>query len=136
MKAKREEINKQCKTLFENEAKGVFARHPKLESFRWTQYTPHFNDGDTCEFSVNNEYLCGTVYDGEEFDELSASSFDTSKSWHNEDAVAKEGFFEAFKEIDALLKNFEEDDYKFMFGDHVEIKVTKGGIEVNEYEHD
>ncbi|SDH18098.1 hypothetical protein SAMN05421505_11285 [Sinosporangium album] len=25
---------------------------PRIEAIRWTQYTPYFNDGDVCEFSV------------------------------------------------------------------------------------
>lgn len=30
---------------------------PNVHSFGWTQYTPYFNDGDTCEFSVNEPWL-------------------------------------------------------------------------------
>jgi hypothetical protein len=27
--------------------------HPSVEALRWSQYTPYFMDGDTCEFGVN-----------------------------------------------------------------------------------
>ena len=33
--------------------KDIFATSPKLKSYSWTQYTPYFNDGDTCEFSAH-----------------------------------------------------------------------------------
>jgi ArsR family metal-binding transcriptional regulator len=32
----------------------VFEEYPQVESISWTQYTPYFNDGDACEFSVNS----------------------------------------------------------------------------------
>jgi hypothetical protein len=37
--------------------KEIFESAPKLKSFGWTQYTPYFNDGDTCEFGTNIDYL-------------------------------------------------------------------------------
>jgi hypothetical protein len=36
---------------------------PTIESFGWTQYTPYFNDGEPCVFSVNEE-LSVTLVDG------------------------------------------------------------------------
>lgn len=30
-----------------------FEMHPGVRAIVWTQYTPHFNDGDACTFSVN-----------------------------------------------------------------------------------
>lgn len=50
IKQKREAINKECKAVFEAEAKTIFERHPKLDSFKWRQYTPYFNDGEECIF--------------------------------------------------------------------------------------
>src|SRR5688572_30748584 len=32
----------------------MFEKHPDLISLRWTQYTPYFNDGDACTFSVHD----------------------------------------------------------------------------------
>jgi len=34
----------------------IFKKYP-IESFGWSQYTPYFNDGDTCAFSSNTDYL-------------------------------------------------------------------------------
>jgi hypothetical protein len=33
--------------------KELFDAYPEIRSVVWTQYTPYFNDGDTCEFSVH-----------------------------------------------------------------------------------
>jgi len=31
----------------------IFEEYPNIDSISWNQYTPYFNDGDPCEFSVN-----------------------------------------------------------------------------------
>jgi hypothetical protein len=51
-KAMLAEIQKEFPTMFVD----LFKQAPNLKSFGWTQYTPYFNDGDTCEFSVNIGY--------------------------------------------------------------------------------
>jgi hypothetical protein len=35
----------------------IFKRNNKFKSFSWTQYTPYWNDGDTCEFSAHTDYI-------------------------------------------------------------------------------
>ena len=39
----------------------IFKRHPKLENITFTAYTPYFNDGDECVYSVNEPEMsaCG-----------------------------------------------------------------------------
>lgn len=34
-----------------------FERHPKLEAIKFTAYTPYFNDGEECVYSVNEAEL-------------------------------------------------------------------------------
>lgn len=41
-----------AQAYFEEGCKELFARHPEMESFAWSQYTPYWNDGDVCEFGV------------------------------------------------------------------------------------
>lgn len=43
------ELRKEFPTMFSD----IFTTAPKLKSVSWTQYTPYFNDGDTCEFSAH-----------------------------------------------------------------------------------
>lgn len=39
--------------LFKQEVDKLFKLIPDLESIKWTQFTPYFNDGEACEFGVN-----------------------------------------------------------------------------------
>ena len=52
-----EELRKKFQTtaqeLFKETTKEFFSDNPAITAVVWTQYTPYFNDGDTCEFSVN-----------------------------------------------------------------------------------
>lgn len=60
-KRKKEELqkvmNKQGQNLITELFQKAFDEMPSLESIEWTQYTPYFNDGDSCVFSVNDQYF-------------------------------------------------------------------------------
>lgn len=44
----------------------VFVEHPTIQTISWTQYTPYFNDGEPCEFSVHD--CAGSILiNGEEY---------------------------------------------------------------------
>lgn len=61
LEAFKEEFQKKARTALNTEFKEFFAAHPQVERIVWTQYTPYFNDGDTCEFSVNEPVFLGTA---------------------------------------------------------------------------
>jgi hypothetical protein len=44
---------RQGEKLFKEAVKELFKKNPKLQSFSWDEYTPHFNDGDECVFSTH-----------------------------------------------------------------------------------
>jgi hypothetical protein len=46
----RAKLNDKLKATLTFGSAELFEEFPELESFSWTQYTPYFNDGDTCEF--------------------------------------------------------------------------------------
>jgi len=50
-------LAKDTALLFKTGFAEIFKKNKKLKSFAWTQYTPHWNDGDTCEFGANKDYL-------------------------------------------------------------------------------
>src|SRR5271170_2963726 len=50
------EMANAAKAAFKEMSAGVFKANPALISFRWTQCTPYWNDGDTCTFSAAIEY--------------------------------------------------------------------------------
>jgi hypothetical protein len=115
----RKEYKNVVKEAFADEAKVLFDQFPAMESFGWNQYTPHWNDGDTCYFSahtsdpyVNGEYY----YDMENPDD------------------------ELVAAVQKFLQGYDEDTLKDSFGDHVMITVRRAGegVEtvVEDYDHD
>lgn len=107
-------------------------------SFSWKQYTPHWADGETCEFSAHTEYIqLRTTDDSEEEDFDKSNLFDYSKDYKTKTLKASLTPREAAgKDVLELLDNFDEDSLQTMFGDHAKVIVTKGGVEVEEYSHD
>ena len=154
LKEKQNEISKlkaeaqqMASDAFDEFCKQIFEKHPKIESFGWTQYTPYFNDGDTCTFSANTNYIS---INGEYVDDSNWISETTVTNWGtwNRDLRVYEGRVEVpnldydaelakgSDEITEFLSNFDNDFYITRFGDHAEITVTAEGVSVDEYEHD
>lgn len=48
---------KDTQLLFKVSLKDIFNKNKNLVSFAWTQYTPHWNDGDACTFSAHTDYI-------------------------------------------------------------------------------
>ena len=97
--------------------KETFIKHQNLKEVRWTQYTPYFNDGEECTFRSNHEWADIIGVDGE----LDYSSKEYKEIKEN---------------IREFLSQFDDELLRNLFGDHVEIVVTKEGISVEEYEHE
>lgn len=126
--------------VFAEEAKSLFEAQPKLQSFSWTQYTPYFNDGSTCEFSVNADYIAVTDIDGNEIHDVSSWSIkhymEKGTDWNGNPYTPTELEFAGVAAIEFLCE-FQEEDFLMMFGDHTRITVFRDGrVETDEYEHD
>lgn len=126
IRALKDEAQKQAKAAFEAGAAEIFAKHPKLESFSWRQYTPYFNDGDTCYFSVRNDEV-DLKFDGEEVEDFYLGGAGDEE---NPELRA------VGKDIHAFLGIFEDKDYEHLFGDHKKVTVHRKGTDVDDYEHD
>lgn len=50
---------------FNNAAKAFFEACPGVQAIAWTQYTPYFNDGDPCVFSVGELYFVVAGFDAD-----------------------------------------------------------------------
>lgn len=130
-----------------------------IEAVTWQQYTPHFNDGETCEFGVNTpaftknpevakawlqedyeEYVDVPVDEAEEsgklFDTrlLETSHYDYELPWsdsypHPDDI--KKG------EISLPINHYEF-EYAMLdkFGNHTEVVVTPNRVKQWRYDHD
>lgn len=127
--AKRKELTEQLRKDFPALLAPLFEKYPSVKNVYWTQYTPYFNDGDTCEFSANVSYaeLNHEIDQDEEDDD---EENETEKS----EVELPENAEDEFQEV---LSSIDESFYKDLFGDHVEVIVNRDGtIETEEYEHE
>lgn len=148
-----EDLKPKFKEIFEP----IFAKWPELFAIKWNQYTPYFNDGETCYFGVNNLDFALKGFDGNEEDTEDASDWSFDDIFcdfylKDEDdycvkfrtqATETFGSLDRYKEFkadqEAVQKEFRdlpEDVLQDLFGDHAEIIVTRKGLDVTEYEHD
>lgn len=91
----------------------IFNTYPKLQKFSWNQYTPYFNDGDQCRFSVY-DYISINDEDGE------------NEEW--EDSAATD--------ISNLINSIDERNMHYMFGEGTVTISRDGTIIVGECDHE
>lgn len=136
---------------------------PTVYDFGWRQYTPYFNDGDTCEFGIHGMWL-RTVEDAERFtaNDEDENDFDVWEyeigsghpslgreysRWDHEVTQGRrlEGEYEGpdkarYERCCALSRAIEGGEFKNvlynLFGDHASITFRKDKIVVDEYSHD
>jgi len=74
-----EAVQKEAREQFANLIKPVFSEYfemfPYVKQIGWTQYTPHFNDGEACEFGVYDFYF--SISD----DEMEEADFEEEENW-------------------------------------------------------
>ena len=134
--AKKKELARQLQQDFGKVTAELFARYPLLGSFQWRQYTPYFNDGDTCEFGVRNDEI-DITYNGIDFDYVGQYSFTSYKGETQDTEEARQPLFkECYEAIHGLLKSIPDELYKEGFGDHVRVTVTANGVDVDDYDHE
>ena len=151
-------FQQEAQLVFKGLFKEFFDKNPAVNAIKWSQYTPYFNDGDTCVFSVNDPHF--TNAEGEELDNVTTYGeyigedesiwcaynvgmvMDTSKNyWEAE----RNKIIASGKVIDAqtcnalsdmIMSTEMEEVMENMFGDHVIVVATRDGFDVEEYEHD
>jgi hypothetical protein len=129
-----EEARNQAKMAFLQELKAIFDRNPELKVIKWVQYTPYFNDGDTCEFTVHDivaanyeEVDAWGEWEGEDDQPHDFTLFTGYRSRRLPDLIDLESFMESSIGYDVL---------QFAFGDHVQVTVTVNGVTVDDYDHE
>lgn len=152
--ALRKKFQTTAQELFKDTTKEFFAGNPSITAVVWTQYTPYFNDGDTCEFSVGEPTFTNAPdpenvhygdYDGDAEDVFAvdnprwALTCDREYYKETQDAIAKAGGIdvdscEAFSRM--IQSSAMEDVMLAMFDNHVKVIATREGFSVDEYDHD
>lgn len=162
-KAYREAVESKGQAVLDYLFKDLFDSAPSVEGVVWEQYTPYFNDGDACVFSIgeprflikNNDPVVegvtswyGDDYD-EEDDDVSLSEYEASQfvnyewdgSWPNRTrrvipiSDLKTELYEHLEKVETGFGAV-TDVLENLFGDHVRIKATRSGYDVTEYDHD
>ena len=108
---------------FFSKAKLLFEENNNLVSFGWKQYTPSWNDGDTCYFSTTKTYpIINGIDEDEDEDENETASL-----------TQAEKIFLRKKIVD-FLKDFSNTQLEHWFGEGIQITVTKQGISLCDYD--
>lgn len=145
MRALQDKIKKEGKQALKETFKEIFDKHPVLESAEWVQYTPYFNDGDTCTFRVGDILPVFILTE----DQAKVASYEDSP----EDVlITLQGGYRmsrkkslltveqelALKDFNDLVKelNGMDDIFSDVFGDHAKVKVSRKGFSVTEYDHE
>jgi hypothetical protein len=142
MRKKIDELKDGLKEPFVKAIQEKMATVPGLTGVRFTMYTPYFNDGDECIFRSNHddaEYLFSDRASPEEPDDEEAAfegNFLTSTYGPYVEKRDKDPRAQACLPIQALLDSLGDEDYRGMFGNHVEVTIRPGAVEVSEYCHD
>lgn len=149
------EMKKEGKAALNDAFKEFFTEFPEVQGIRWTQYAPHFNDGDACVFSLHGMYA---TFDktrvaeelGEDFDEadqepLVEGSYQDYEGWHDITYLGEEdkksigpARFKALKAAGKLYKKLGEiqDTLETVLGGDVKVIATAKKLHVDEYDHD
>lgn len=139
---------------------GFLNEFPEVSSIHWQQFTPYFNDGEPCVFNVHEICLSGGAADPDGVDtrneyvmeggrpKLDEKGFPLKNpdydpdyddfSWYEDDFVGEMSpkLSEARGELSRALESM-EDILQHVFGDHARVRVTREGIDVEEYsDHD
>lgn len=134
----RERMKAEGRQAFTEMSREFFERNPNVESFGWKQYTPYFNDGDTCYFGV-----CSDA-DSVEVNGVQGYDVPVERSYKYNDKANNLSYYEerdqklkVHKEVEEFLKAFEKEDLETFFGDHMKVTVYRDGtVETTEYDHD
>lgn len=156
------EVQDKLKVAF----KEFFESYPEFQTIEWVQYSPYFNDGEECEFSVHEfgytadldwyhpddaETIENRDYSPYELESMTAfdapSDYERKSSYYKNKVAAWDSLSEEAKErayvlnkawskFSGTLRSIPEDIYEATFGNHKQIRITLEGIEVTSYDHD
>lgn len=120
----------------------IFNDYTDLESFCWTQYTPYFNDGEPCEFCIN-DYVHSFSYKGISFGDYSSQSL--YLDWRSKEVNPKiievgltiERYQDLEKRIGTFLNSLNsfEKTIQSSLGEGL-VTATREGFEIEDYDHE
>ena len=136
----KKQFQAQAQTALKQSFSDFFSANPTITSINWTQYTPYFNDGEECYFTVYDMYFNVKNLDAPEDQEASGdedegySTYFWDNNGKNVDPVPDER--KAFKKFSELVRTLPDEIFLDAFGNHVKMVATAEGFNVEEYEHE
>jgi hypothetical protein len=131
------------KTLVKEMASEFMQKFPEVEGIQWQQYTPYFNDGDACEFSIHEPHVRFTQEFLDSFSDEDKRPFYEMGDGFYELATYRDDCPARVKEMSNSLSQFYiaiqelEQSLLECFGDHMEITILRDGkVRAEEYSHD
>lgn len=109
MMAIKKEMSTKAQSYLEEAAKLLLEKHQILHCVFWTQYTPYFNDGESCDFGVNDVFFI-TQKDYDEKDYCGYEGSYIPGAWDLKCAKEKVEQAEVFqKDPEVFVEKFKED---------------------------
>jgi len=146
----RQQLVDKLKPRFKDLFVPFLKKWPQIKRIEWTQYTPYFNDGEPCEFSVYDLNGHTNDCDCDEWERalpIYSQWLEEEHDWEKENMqklrdklkLSTKEIVQMNEDFDVVQTNFNkipEDVMKDIFGDHAIITVTLEGIDCEEYDHD
>jgi hypothetical protein len=99
----KDQLVEDSQALFSASCREIFEKNPEFNSFSWTQYTPYWNDGDSCEFSAYTDLLY--IDDEEEESDFYNADIDFKEVKQKEKTIKN-----LLAEIETLKKQGKKED--------------------------
>ena len=132
-------MKKHGKQMFTSLVSEFFKNNPEIVNVGWTQYTPYFNDGDPCVFSVGDFYF-QTKTEAEDED---APDFESDMYEYESCGIKDKKLKASCQAFQSQMNSLGDDVFLTCFGDHSQIVISRPKndgdepiITVNEHEHD
>lgn len=121
------------KSVIKEMLQEFFKENPDVHMIYWLQYTPYFNDGDACVFSVNDICVSDKDLDVDQLsDWIHEHNWKDETSWKLNDEKVNTDLRKLNTLFGAHSETLEE-----LFGDHCSVVCYRDGeIHIEEYEHD
>lgn len=142
------EFQKKLRAGLKDVFKEFFEKTPEIKTIRWTQYTPYFNDGEECVFSVNDPYFSNVtdldkLTEYGELDDGNEGEFSVDAGWgmnyyrEKGEIVVSDETIQSCKKLASLIQAHElEDVLRATFGDHSYVTITADKMVAEEYDHE
>jgi hypothetical protein len=128
-------LRKELESTLVKTLQEFIAESPEIVALGWYQYTPSFNDGDACTFTLGDVHVRLAPAEGEKYEDEDSEDGLEGEGWYEEYQLRSEGPTGLHEKVEKLSEalNELENVLNGMFGDAT-IIVTSDGILTEEYD--